>query len=91
MKLLSSNFFHIFFTLNDLITAVNEFADDQDYVVVKKRIKNNKKEVLRKVVLRCDRDENLKSQEFEKRETSTRACDCSFEVVVTLESKSESE
>jgi biopolymer transport protein ExbB/TolQ len=87
MKLLSSSFSHTFVTLNELVSAVNEFADDQEYAIVKKRIKNSKKEVLRKVVLRCDKDENFKSQEFEKRKTSTRACECSFEVVTTLESE----
>jgi hypothetical protein len=91
MELLPPNFSHIFSTLNDLITAVNEFAGDQGYAVVKKRIKNSKKGVLRKAVLRCDRGENPKPQEFGKRETSTRACDCSFEAVATLESGSGSE
>jgi hypothetical protein len=91
MKLLSFNFFNTFSTLNELVTAVNEFANDQEYAVIKKRTKNSKKEVLRKAVLKCDKDENSKSQEFEKRETSTRACECSFEVVATLESRSRSE
>jgi hypothetical protein len=68
------------------MTAVNEFVEDQEYVVVKKRTKNSKKDVLKKVVLRCDRDENSKSQEFGKRETSTRACECLFEAVVTFNS-----
>ncbi len=89
MKLLSLNFSHTFFSLNELVAAVNEFVDDQKYAVVKKRIKNSKKDVLRKVVLRCDKDENFKSQKFEKRKTSTRACECSFEVIATLESESE--
>jgi hypothetical protein len=87
MELLSSSFSHTFVTLDELVSAVNEFADDQEYAVVKKRIKNSKKEVLRKVVLRCDKDENLKPQGFEKRETSIRACECSFEAVTTLESE----
>ncbi len=89
MKFLSSNFSHIFFTLHDLFAVVNKFASDQKYVVIKKRIKNNKKEVFRKDVFACDKDENLKSQEFQKRKTSNRACECLFEVVVTLNTESD--
>jgi hypothetical protein len=56
MKFLSSNFFHTFFTLTNLMTVVNKFVEDQEYFVVKKRTKNNKKDVFRKVVFRCDCD-----------------------------------
>ncbi len=65
MSLLSSNLFDLYSTLDDFISAVNEFAGSQEYVVVKKRIKINKKEVLRKTILRCDTDEKHKYERFE--------------------------
>jgi hypothetical protein len=43
------------------------------------------------IILKCDKDENFKSQEFEKRETSTRVCEYSFEIIATFESKSKNQ
>jgi hypothetical protein len=85
MKLLFSDIAKFFSTLNDLITAINEFANDQKYAIVKKRIKINKKEVLRKAILRCDKERNDKLQEFERRKTFSRSCECSFEAVTILQ------
>jgi hypothetical protein len=85
MKLLSSDIAEFFLTLNDLMTAINEFANDQRYAIVKKRIKINKKEVLRKAILRCDRERNDKLQGFERRKTFSRSCECSFEAVTILQ------
>jgi hypothetical protein len=73
-----------FLILNNLVRAVNEFADSQEYAIIKKRTKLSKKKVLRKTMLKCDKEENDKLQEYEKRIISTRQCDCSFEVVATL-------
>jgi hypothetical protein len=85
MKLLPSHLSDSYSTLNDLVVVINEWVGSQEYAVIKKRTKINKKEVVRKAIFRCDRGGDLKPQKFEKRETSTRSCDCSFEVVVTLE------
>jgi hypothetical protein len=71
-KMLFSNLIEFYFTLDDLVTAINEFFDFQEYVVIKKRIKSSKKEVLRKTVLRCDKDEKHEYERFEKRETFNR-------------------
>jgi hypothetical protein len=83
-KMLLSNLIEFYLTLDDLVTAINEFVDSQDYVVVKKRIKISKKEVLRKAILRCDKDEKHEYDRFEKRETFSRRCEYFFEVVDTL-------
>jgi hypothetical protein len=56
-------------TLNELVREVNEFADFQEYVVIKKRTKINKKSVIRKAILKCDKEENEKTKEYDKRET----------------------
>ncbi len=88
MSLLSSNLFDFYFTLDDLITAINEFVDSSEYVVVKKRIKINKKRVLRKTIFRCDKSEKHEYERFEKRETFNRRCECSFKVVVILKAES---
>jgi hypothetical protein len=85
MKLLSSNIFEFYFSLYDLMTAINEFADDQDYAIVKKRIKISKKKILRKAMLRCDKKRNDDSQRFEKRQTFRRSIECSFKIVTTLQ------
>jgi hypothetical protein len=69
MKLLSSDIAEIFFTLNDFMTAINKFANDQEYAIVEKRIKINKKEVLRKAILKCNKKRNDDFQEFERRKT----------------------
>jgi hypothetical protein len=86
MKLLSSDLSNAYAILDELIIVINEHADAQKYVVVKKRIKISKKEVLRKAMFMCDKEKNLKSQEFERRETFTRVCECSFELIVILQS-----
>jgi hypothetical protein len=88
MSLLSSNLFDFYLTLDDLITAINEFVDSQEYVVVKKRIKINKKKELRKAIFRCDKSEKHKYERFEKRETFSRRCECSFEVIAILKAES---
>jgi hypothetical protein len=87
MKLLSLDLLDVYFTLDALILAVNIFVDSQDYALIKKRIKINKKKVIRKVMFRCDKEKNLKSQEFEKRDTSSRFCLCSFEVIDTYQTE----
>ncbi len=78
MSLLFSNLLDFYSTLDDLVTAINEFVDFQEYVVVKKRIKINKKEMLRKTILKCDKDEKHKYKRFEKRETFSQQCECFF-------------
>jgi hypothetical protein len=85
--LLSSNLSNPFLTLDETLVVVNQFAGTQEYAVIKKRIKINKKEVIRKIILMCDKNEKMRSQDFEKRKTSTRACECFFETMITLESR----
>jgi hypothetical protein len=71
-------------TLNALLLAVNDFAEDQGYEVIKKSTKKIKKGVLNKAVLRCDKGRDFKPQKYERRETSVRSSECSFDVVVKL-------
>ncbi len=85
-KMLPPNLTESYPTLDDLVTAINEFAGSQEYAVVKKRTKVSKKGVLRKAVLRCDKDEKHEYERFGKRETSSRRCECPFEAVATLKS-----
>ena len=85
MNLLSSRIIDYYESLNSLLVAVNTHAASQDYAVVKKRIKNSKKGVLRKVVLMCDRSYIfIKNTEYEKRNKVSRECECPFDAVVTL-------
>jgi hypothetical protein len=87
MKLLSSDLSDSYSTLDALVLAVNVFADSQEYALVKKRIKINKKRIIRKVIFRCDKREDSKSQEFEKRNTSSRSCLCLFEIINTFQTQ----
>ncbi len=86
-ELLFSNSSDFFFILHKTIIAVNQFVDTQEYAVIKKRIKINKKKVIRKIIFMCDKDEKMKSQNFENRKTSTQVCECSCEIMITLKSK----
>jgi hypothetical protein len=85
MKLLSLDIVEFFSIFNDFMIAINKFANDQKYAIVKKRIKINKKEILRKAILRCDKERNDKFQEFERRKTFNRSCECSFETITILQ------
>lgn len=70
MRLLFSELLHIselHFFLKKLMTAINQFVDDQKYAMIKKRIKISKKKVLRKAMLKCDREKKWKNQKHEKR------------------------
>jgi hypothetical protein len=89
MKLLSLDLPDSYLILDALVLAVNEFVDSQEYALVKKRTKINKKKVIRKMMFRCDKDEDPKPQEFEKRDSTSRFCLCSFEVIDTFQAKTE--
>jgi hypothetical protein len=85
VKLLFSDLSDHYLILNALLLVINIFVESQEYEVVKKRIKKSSKKVLRKAMLRCDKDRDSKTQEFETRETSIRSTECSFDLVITLE------
>jgi hypothetical protein len=84
MKLLPPDLPDHYSDLNSLLTAFNQFVETQRYDVIKKRTKKFAKEVLRKAVLRCDKDRDSKTQKFERRETSIRSSECPFDAVATL-------
>jgi hypothetical protein len=84
MKLALLDIVDVYSILEKLIVAINQHASTQEYAVIKKRTKKSMKEILRKAMLRCDKGEVAKSQEFDKKETLTRLCDCSFEAIVIL-------
>lgn len=88
MKLRLSDLSDSYSSLSKLLIVVNTFFDSQEYALIKKRTKISKKKVLRKTVFKCDKKENSKSQDFEKKDTTSRFCECSFEVVVTLQLES---
>jgi hypothetical protein len=73
-----------FLILDDFVRAVNEFFDFQEYAIIKKRTKFSKKKILRKTILKCDKERNDKLQKYEKRIISTHQCDYLFETVAIL-------
>jgi hypothetical protein len=78
-------------SLKALIRAVNIHAGSQEYVVVLTRIKCFKKDVKRKIFLRCDRDE--KSFDVaDKRcvHESSRLIECFFSMTIKLKKDEDS-
>ena len=72
-------------TLSELIDAVNEHAGAEGYAVVKVRTKTSKKEVVRKCVLKCDREDDSKDNHAtDKRFDSSRLIDCQFAATALL-------
>ena len=56
----------LYYTLPEVFKAFNDHVGPQGYAMIKTRIKESKKEVLRKCVFRCDRDEKANSDEIDK-------------------------
>ncbi len=85
MQLTSSFEEFIFENLKDLIKFVNTHVDSQNYAIVIARFKCSKKDIKRKMFLRCDRDEKfLSSLDRKRQHTDTRLIQCSFSVVAKL-------
>ena len=66
MNLQPSDLLNNYSFLDNLIQAVNTFASLQDYVVVKKKTKVNKKKVLKKVVLMYDWSKKYFTKSYNK-------------------------
>lgn len=85
MNLLLSFTEKVYIFLDFLIKIVHEFASFQEYAVIKQRIKTNKKNFIRKTVLKCDRGEKYQVEKFEKRLHFTfKKIECQFHAVVIL-------
>jgi hypothetical protein len=84
IELAFSNLSDYYVIVNELILALNEFAEAREYEVIKKRSKKIKKKILKKVMMRCDKERDSTSQEFEKRDTTIKSTECSFEMIVRL-------
>ena len=66
MNLQPSDLLNNYSFLDNLIQAINTFASSQDYVVVKKKTKVNKKKVLKKVVLMYDWSKKYFTKSYNK-------------------------
>jgi hypothetical protein len=85
MQLLSSSEESIFENLKDLIKFVNTHVDSQNYAMIIARFKISKKDIKRKIFLRCDREEKfLSSLDRKRRHTNTRLIQCSFSIIAKL-------
>ena len=75
-----------FENLKDLIKSVNTFADSEGYAVVTARFKLSKKDVKRKIHLKCDRGKkSLNPQNKKRQHTNTRLTQCSFIIIAKLD------
>lgn len=77
----SSNSRYVSF--EELRLAVNAHAASQGYAIVTKRSKKNKRGVLRKVWMFCDKSRVFKSEGHGRRETSSRSTECPFELIAS--------
>ncbi len=85
MQLLSSSEESIFENLKNLIKFLNTHADFQNYAMIIARFKISKKDIKRKIFLRCDREEKfLSSLDRKRRHTNTRLIQCSFNIIAKL-------
>jgi hypothetical protein len=85
MQLISLLEESIFENLKDLIKFVNTHVDFQNYAIVITRFKISKKNIKRKIFLRCDREEKfLDSLNRKRRHTDTRLIQCSFSIIAKL-------
>ena len=72
-------------TLSELIDAINEHVEAEEYAIVKVRTKTSKKEVVRKCVFKCDREDDSKNNHAtDKRFDSFRLIDCQFAATALL-------
>ena len=89
MQLLSSSK-SLYCSIELLIKSVNEHADFQDYVVMKKCFKKFKKDVIMKVWLCCNHVNMTKIFDLEHHfHTFSRCNECSFEVIAKLNDNEE--
>jgi hypothetical protein len=85
MQLLSSSEESIFENLKNFIKFVNTHVDSQNYAMIIARFKISKKDIKRKIFLRCDREEKfLSSLDRKRRHTDTRLIQCSFNIIAKL-------
>ena len=72
-------------TLSELIDAINEHVEAEEYAIVKVRTKTFKKEIVRKCVFKCDRENDSKDNHAtDKRFDSSRLIDCQFAATALL-------
>jgi hypothetical protein len=85
MQLISLFEESIFENLKNLIKFVNTHVDSQNYAIVIARFKISKKDIKRKIFLRCDREERfLDSLDRKRRNTNLRLIQCSFNIIAKL-------
>ena len=71
--------------LSELIDAINEHVEAKEYAIVKMRTKTFKKEIIRKCVFKCDRENDSKNNyAINKRFDSFRLIDCQFAATALL-------
>ena len=84
MNFLSSSNNQFYNSLDELIAAINIHAAKQDYAMIIKRTKKNKKNLIRKTWIICDKSRKARDKKHEKRQKSSRKTECSFEIVAVL-------
>ena len=69
--------------------TTNQHVFEEEYAVVTKRIKKNKKNDIRKIWLKCDRKSIYKSEEYNKKQSFFCQIDCLFSLIIVRDTNFE--
>lgn len=84
MDLQLQNLLNKYTSFDNLIQAINTFASSQSYIIVKRGTIVSNKRVLRKIILMYDWSKEYNTENWYKRETTTRKIDCLFDLLAVL-------
>ena len=65
-------------SLDELYTAINTYAKEHGYTIIKKRTKANGKRGLFRYTFKCAKGKKRVSESYSYRDSSTAKCDCLF-------------
>ena len=92
MKLLSSfELLNEYTSITQIIQDINKHAKKQDYVVIKKRNKKFKKDVVMKYRINCDRQNVSKQKSHEHKNIINKRSECFFYCIAKLQNNVENE
>ena len=80
----SSDDYYEHTSLDLLVNQINEHVKIQEYAMMRKRSKRFKIDVLIKVYIKCDRDDEYKEKNHDHRNILSRLSECSFKCIAKL-------
>ena len=80
----SSDDYYKHTSLNLLVNQINEHVKIQEYAMMRKRSKRFKIDVLMKVYIKCDDDDEYKEKDRDYRNIFSRLSKCSFKCIAKI-------